>query len=128
MKISVILPTYCERDNIADLIRAIDRSLDQQDWLVEIVVVDDGSQDRTYEIAQEFAAEHPGFTVIHEQGRGKGLAVRCGMLAAQGEYRFMCDADLSMPVTEINLFIPPEFQNCSAYSPARGQSAASRRD
>jgi hypothetical protein len=45
--------------------------------------------------------------VLRSPKRGKGLAVRLGMFEGQGDYRFMCDADLSMPVSEINRFLPP---------------------
>lgn len=74
-------------------------------------MVDNASQDRTYDLAVEFArqlsSDSPDFQVIQEATRGKGAAVRKGMWAATGEYRFMCDADLSMPITEVNRFLPP---------------------
>ncbi len=81
--------------------------VEAQSYPSEVLVVENGSQDRTLEIAREFARQHPQFTVISEQARGKGLAVKRGMLAAQGDYRFMCDADFSMPAAEINRFLPP---------------------
>ena len=74
---------------------------------MEVLVVENGSSDRTYSIAQEFAQNQPGLRVLQNAQSGKGRAVRQGMLAAQGEYRFMCDVDLSMPLTEINRFLPP---------------------
>jgi dolichyl-phosphate beta-glucosyltransferase len=51
--------------------------------------------------------EYPNLRVGHEAGRGKGLAIRRGMAEARGSYRFVCDVDLSMPVEEINHFLPP---------------------
>lgn len=78
-----------------------------QPYSVEILLVENGSTDQTFEIAKAFAAQHPRFRAIHEDKRGKGLAIRRGMLEARGEYRFMCDADLSMPINEINRFLPP---------------------
>lgn len=71
-------------------------------------MVENGSQDATFDVAKEFAAHHAQFRALRETCRGKGLAVRRGMLEAQGEYRFMCDADLSMPIVEINRFLPPQ--------------------
>jgi len=62
--------------------------------------------DRTLDVAQEFTQKHETVRVIQSE-RGKGAAVKRGMLEAQGEYRFMCDADLAMPVEEIVKFIPP---------------------
>jgi dolichyl-phosphate beta-glucosyltransferase len=81
--------------------------LDAQAYSAEVVVVENGSTDRTLELANEFAALHPQLTVFHEEQRGKGNAVRRGMLEARGEYRFICDADLSMPIEEVNKFLPP---------------------
>lgn len=74
-------------------------------------MVENGSQDATLQIAQEFARQAPGVRVLQEAEKGKGRAVRRGMLAATGEYRFMCDADLSMPVEEISRFLPPAQQD-----------------
>ena len=81
--------------------------LEEQPYSVEILLVENGSTDRTFEVAQAFAAQHSRFRAIHEEKGGKGLAVRRGMLEARGKYRFMCDADLSMPISEINRFLPP---------------------
>ena len=72
-----------------------------------MIVVENGSVDRTANVVGDFAAMHPGVTLIREEQRGKGIAVRHGMLAARGEYRFICDADLSMPIEEVNKFLPP---------------------
>ena len=65
------------------------------------------SQDLTYAIAQEYALHHPTVRVPQEKTGGKVSAVKRGMLAATGEFRFMADADFSMPITEINRFLPP---------------------
>jgi glycosyltransferase involved in cell wall biosynthesis len=81
--------------------------LDSQAYSSEVLVIENGSSDRTLELAREFAARNPNLIVIHEEQRGKGNAVRRGMLEAHGEYRFICDADLSMPIEEVNKFFPP---------------------
>ncbi len=81
--------------------------LEQQAYPAEILVVENGSQDSTYEIASAYAGRIPNLQVLRETKRGKGLAVRTGMLAARGTYRFFADVDLSMPVEEINKFLPP---------------------
>lgn len=70
-------------------------------------MVENGSLDRTLEIANEFAKTHPSLVVVHEERNGKGNAVRRGMLEARGEYRFICDADLSMPIEDLVKFLPP---------------------
>ncbi|HBY07227.1 MAG TPA: glycosyl transferase, partial [Chloroflexi bacterium] len=80
-------------------------------YQTEIIVVENGSHDRTFEVAQEYVQNYPQYRAIHLEARGKGLAVQAGMLQARGQYRFMCDADLSMPITEINRFLPPLLEN-----------------
>jgi len=75
-----------------------------------VIVVENGSTDGTHEIAQQFAKQHENLHVLKSE-KGKGAAVQHGMLAARGDYRFMCDADLSMPVEEIIKFIPPKLQD-----------------
>jgi len=61
-------------------------------------------------MAQEFAATHPYVKLLVVDTRGKGLAVKAWMLAAQGDYRFICDTDLSMPIEEIVKFLPPQVE------------------
>jgi glycosyltransferase involved in cell wall biosynthesis len=73
---------------------------------VEVLVVENGSTDGTARVTREFAAEHPFVRLIEGVERGKGVAVRTGMLEARGELRFLCDADLSMPIDQIARFIP----------------------
>lgn len=72
-----------------------------------MIIVENGSSDRTLELANEFVLHQKNLKVIHEEQRGKGNAVRRGMLEAHGEYRFICDADLSMPINEVEKFLPP---------------------
>ncbi len=81
--------------------------LKEQSYTAEVLVVENGSRDRTFEIASEFAKHYPNLSVFQEKQKGKGNAVRLGMLKARGEYRFMCDADLSMPIAEVKKFLPP---------------------
>jgi dolichyl-phosphate beta-glucosyltransferase len=70
-------------------------------------VVDDGSTDRTADIGERFAAGETRVVVQREPHRGKGGAVKAGLIAARGAFRFICDADLSMPAAEIRRFLPP---------------------
>ncbi|HET8562881.1 MAG TPA: dolichyl-phosphate beta-glucosyltransferase [Candidatus Binatia bacterium] len=104
--LSIIIPAHNEENRLPDTLEQIFRFLQERPFTSEVIVVENGSSDRTYEVAQQFARQHKNLLVIQSE-RGKGAAVRRGMLASQGEYRFMCDADLSMPVEEIIKFIPP---------------------
>lgn len=105
--LSLIIPAYNEETRLPATLEQAFTFLQRQDYSWEVLVVENGSQDRTYEIAEEFASRYPNFHALHEQRRGKGLAVQRGMLAARGCYRFMADADFSMPPSEINRFLPP---------------------
>jgi dolichyl-phosphate beta-glucosyltransferase len=108
--LSIIIPAHNEQNRLPATLDQILQFLKQQSFTSEVIVVENGSTDRTYELAQKFARQHENLRVIQSE-KGKGAAVQYGMLTAQGDYRFMCDADLSMPVEEIVKFIPPTLQN-----------------
>ncbi len=78
------------------------------------------------EIAKAFSTSHPAFSAYHEEERGKGLAVRSGMLKARGQYRIFCDVDFSMPVDEILRFLPPQQQNVDVVIGSREAPGAIR--
>jgi len=103
--LSIIIPAYNEQNRLPGTLEQVFGFLQKQSYTSEVIIVENGSNDKTLEIAQAFAHTHPTFRVLQSK-RGKGNAVRLGMLEAKGEYRFMCDADLSMPVEEISKFIP----------------------
>lgn len=81
--------------------------LEAQAYPSEVLVVDNGSTDGTASIVREFAGRHSNLRFLQDPHRGKGLAVRIGLLAAEGDYRFICDADLSMPIDQVSRFLPP---------------------
>jgi glycosyltransferase involved in cell wall biosynthesis len=85
--------------------------LQQQPYTAEVLVVENGSHDQTLKVAQGYARKTPYLRVLQVEGRGKGLAVQRGMLDARGSYRFICDADLSMPIEQVNRFLPPALEN-----------------
>lgn len=72
--------------------------------------MDDGSTDSTASLVAEAASRMRGISLVPQVHRGKGHAVRVGMRAASGEYRFQCDADLSMPIDQLSRFLPPNFE------------------
>jgi glycosyltransferase involved in cell wall biosynthesis len=104
--LSIIIPAHNEENRLPETLEQVFRFLEKQSFQSEVLVVENGSTDKTFEVAQRFAERHPNCRVLQSE-KGKGAAVRRGMLEARGEYRFMCDADLSMPVDEIVKFIPP---------------------
>lgn len=126
--VSIIIPAHNEETRLPHTLEQVLAFLKEQDYTSEVLVVENGSSDRTFEIADEYARQHSNLCVLRETERGKGLAVRRGMLEARGEYRFMCDADLSMSIDQINHFIPPAFENVDIAIGSREAAGAVRYD
>jgi glycosyltransferase involved in cell wall biosynthesis len=105
--LSLVIPAHNEESRLPGTLEQVFAFLEKQEYSAEVVVVENGSMDRTLDIAQGFTGRHPNLNVIHTDERGKGLAVKRGMLEACGTYRFFADADFSMPIDEINRFLPP---------------------
>src|SRR4051794_7053233 len=80
LRLTVVVPAYLEEDRIGDAVRTLRSALGAVDGGVEIVVVDDGSTDRT---ADEARAADADRVIVHARNRGKGAAVRTGVLAAR---------------------------------------------
>ena len=106
--LSVVIPAYNEEIRISRTIREIISYLNEQDYQWEIVVADDGSSDATARLVHEAAAGDPRVRVLPLEHRGKGWAVKNGMLAAAGEFRLLCDADLSVPIAQVERLLPPQ--------------------
>ncbi len=109
--LSIIIPAHNEAHRLPLSLEKIQNFLDKQDYPSEVIVVENGSNDDTITVAMSFMAKMPTLRVFHEEARGKGLAVRRGMLEARGEYRFLCDADLSMPIEQVERFLPVRLGN-----------------
>ena len=108
LDVSIIIPAYDEEERIGPTIEKTAALLATQPLRWEIVVVDDGSKDGTVALCERLAAVLPGVRVLATSpNRGKGHAVRVGMLAARGQVRVMCDADGSMPATELPRLLAP---------------------
>lgn len=97
--LSLIIPAYNEAGRIGRTLQAVLAYLRQQPYESELIVVDDGSTDGTAELVRCTAPEV--LLVQLPRNRGKGAAVRQGMLAARGRYRVFTDADLSTPIEEL---------------------------
>jgi len=123
--LSVIIPAHNEENRLPKALEQVLGFLNKQPFSFEVIVVENGSTDGTLAIAQKYAEEHEQVRVLQSE-RGKGAAVRRGMLEAQGEYRFMCDADLSMPVEEMYKFIPPALDNVEIAIASREAKGAVR--
>jgi len=101
--LSIVVPAFNEAARIGPSLRKIVEYIDQQHAKIELIVVDDGSTDDTAAVAQESASDSGAGmmrVIRYEQNRGKGYAVRRGLLEAQANIAVFSDADLSTPITE----------------------------
>ena len=105
--LSIIIPAYNEEKRLPGSLDEIVAWMQTVPYEVEVLVVENGSSDRTTEIAESYAQDHENIRVLHS-AKGKGAAVREGMMQGRGEYLFICDSDLSMPISEVEKFLPPQ--------------------
>jgi dolichyl-phosphate beta-glucosyltransferase len=102
LDLSVVVPAYNEEKRLPRTLERMRGFLDEAGLDYEIIVVDDGSDDDTLEIARHEGTRGGAVRVLaNGRNRGKGYSVRRGMLAANGRLVFYSDADLSTPIEEI---------------------------
>lgn len=106
--LSVIVPAYNEAGRIGATLDQLGGYLATQPFDWEVIVADDGSSDATAQIVRRHGEDDARIRLLQLPHRGKGWAVRKGMLESRGEWRFMCDADLSMPPEHITRFLPSD--------------------
>ncbi len=100
--LSLVIPAYNEEDIIGETIDEVVEYLDDRGIGYEVIVVSDGSKDRTAEVVLERAKKHRRLRLIgNDTNSGKGFSVRQGCLAARGEVVVFTDADLSYPISEV---------------------------
>jgi glycosyltransferase involved in cell wall biosynthesis len=126
--LSIVIPAHNEEHRLPHTLEKIADFLAIQPYEAEVWIVENGSQDHTLAIAKRYAEMYPNIHALHLQASGKGLAVREGMLRANGEYRFICDADLSMPIEEVNKFLPPTLTDFDVAIASREAPGAVRYD
>jgi glycosyltransferase involved in cell wall biosynthesis len=125
--LSIVIPAHNEETRLPRALGQAFKFLESQKYASEVIVVENGSSDRTLEVAHRAISNFPSLRVLHEDQPGKGRAIRRGVLEAQGEYRFLADADFSMPVEEINRFLPPA-SSCDIAIASREAPGAIRYD
>jgi len=105
--ISIIIPAYNEVNRIFSTLTSLSEELSHVNFEYEVIIVDDGSRDQTQDIIQSFRAQIKNLMVIkNEENRGKGCAVKQGMLAAHGTWRLFMDADNATPFSEFTKMLP----------------------
>ena len=108
--ISIIVPAFEEEARLTESIRQILAFVSMIGTSAELIVVDDGSRDRTAETAEAAFAEFPGIAsklIRYEENRGKGFAVKTGLMAATADIALFSDADLSTPIEEMSKLVDP---------------------
>lgn len=112
--LSIIIPAYNEEARLGASLQKVAAYVADARPEAEIIVVDDGSKDRTAEVARETLAAHPSVdssVIRYEENRGKGFAVRTGFEAAKGSVALFSDADLSTPISELPKLVDPIFDD-----------------
>lgn len=108
--LSIVLPAFDEEERLAGTVNTILTYLNANSIKAELIVVDDGSSDRTSEIARESAAAIPQIetnVIRYDENRGKGFAVKTGLMAARSDLALFSDADLSTPIEEMDKLLDP---------------------
>ncbi len=107
MYLSVIIPAYNEEKRLPKTLKEIDKYLSRQSYDYEIIVVNDGSKDKTAKIVRDLMPGIKGLKLIdNKENHGKGYTVRQGMIKAKGDYRVFTDADNSTSIDQIEKMWP----------------------
>jgi len=105
--LSTVIPAYNEEKRIGKTLDGMFEFLTAKSFSTEILVVDDGSTDRTSDVVKSYKGRKIDLELIgYEKNRGKGFAIKTGMLAARGEYALFTDADMSTPIEMLDRFEP----------------------
>ncbi len=123
--LTIVIPAYNEESRLPASLRKIDEFLRQQPYQAEVLVVENGSRDDTSGVVNRFRADHPYVRLLHS-AKGKGTAVREGMLNAAGDYALICDADLAMPIAETSKLLSAVQNGCDVAIASREGEGAVR--
>jgi glycosyltransferase involved in cell wall biosynthesis len=126
LTVSIVIPAYNEESRLPATLDEVIAYLEQTAWDWRIRIVDDGSTDRTAAVAERYQRANPRVVLQREPHGGKGAAVKAGLLAAASDYRFICDADLSMPIREVERFLPPHVSGADIAIATREGAGARR--
>jgi len=123
---SVVIPAYNEARRLPRYLDSVVSYFDGRGEPYEVLVVDDGSRDATAAVVRQVAECHAAVRLIRMgQNRGKGAAVRRGMLLARGRWRLFTDADGATPITELKRLEPALFAGADVAIGSRGMSDVS---
>ena len=126
LRLSIIVPAFNEARRLPATLDRLVAYAESRPFSTEVLVVDNASTDATNAVATEFASRCPVVRCLQEGVRGKGAAVRTGVMAASGEYILFSDADLAVPVEEADNFLPPRVPDCDIAIGSREAEGARR--
>jgi dolichyl-phosphate beta-glucosyltransferase len=124
--LSIVIPAMNEAERIGETLETLQAGLPASAGAWEVRVIDDGSTDQTAAIVEQAARRDQRIVLQREPHRGKGGALRAGLRAARGARRFMCDADLSMPISELPRFLAVVPAECDLAIGSREGAGARR--
>lgn len=109
-KISIIIPAFNEEARITKTLESIPKQM--LGFRLEVIVVNDGSTDKTKKIVQKIATKKENITLLaHLKNKGKGAAIKTGMLACDGDFALYMDADNSTTINHLEKFIKKATEN-----------------
>lgn len=107
IKLSVVIPAYNEEKNLSSgVLDKVYNYLIKQTYSWEVLIIDDGSRDKTVDLVKSYIKNKPGFKLIENPHGGKALTVTSGMLKASGEIALFTDMDQATPLDQIEKFFP----------------------
>jgi len=123
---TVIIPAWNEERRMPASLERVVAFVESQSDPIEVVVVDDGSEDRTAAIVEEFAQQHDFIRLIRNPHGGKRAAIKTGVSQGRGQYLVLSDTDLSVPIEEIVKFLPPALNGYDVAIASREAPGAER--
>lgn len=106
-KLSVVIPAYNEVQNLRKgVLREVQEFLNKKGLDYEVLIVDDGSTDKTVEIVKQYTSKDKRFKLIRNAHGGKAMAVMSGMLASSGDIILFTDMDQATPINQLEKFLP----------------------
>jgi glycosyltransferase involved in cell wall biosynthesis len=127
-KLSIIIPAHNEAARLPKTLQEVHTFVTSLPYEAEVLVVENASSDATAAIVREAMPGMPELRLLVLAEPGKGNAIQHGMQEAKGAWRFMADADLSMPIALVSRFIPPQLENADVAIASREAKGARRID
>ena len=123
---SVIIPAWNEERRMPASLQRVATFVREQSSPIEVLVVDDGSDDSTPAIVEGFAQSHPFISLVRNPHGGKGAAIKAGIAHGRGRFLIVSDTDLSVPIEELPKFLPPVLDSYDVAIASREVEGATR--